>query len=202
MKSYITRRWRCLIQVKSLDENTTVSDNLLADHLLACGNIGKDEKRLIQTVCVNMSDFDMIATALRKQHADTHKRESRSKHEENKPRAYRTSTYSNGTCRPHFRMNPSGRAIKAVVDLEDEDEDLDDDGGDRESDSNECVSVLKENEFESVEDQIKQDVVCAFMLSGWRRGGRVEAGHVEHDWRMDREHAHTHICWALPSWRK
>ena len=76
MKLHMTRRQKGMIRVKSLDENT-VSDN-----------ISKDEKRLTQTVCMNMNDFEMIATASRKQHADIHKRESRSKHEEDRPRAY------------------------------------------------------------------------------------------------------------------
>ena len=56
-----------MIRVTSLDENAAASDNLLADYLLDCSNISKDEKRLIQTVCLNMSDLEMIATALRKQ---------------------------------------------------------------------------------------------------------------------------------------
>ena len=30
-----------------------------------CSNISKDEKRLVQTVCMNMSDFEMIATGFR-----------------------------------------------------------------------------------------------------------------------------------------
>ena len=53
------------------------------------------------------------------------------------------------------------------MDLEEEDEKPDDDGGDSESAFNACVSVLKEDEIESVEDQIEKDVVCAFLSSGW-----------------------------------
>ena len=85
-----------MIRVKSHDENTTVSDNLVADCLLECSNISKDGRRLIPTVCLNMSDFEMIATALRKQHADIHKRESKSKHEESKPPRVRGSCGSGG----------------------------------------------------------------------------------------------------------
>ena len=154
-----------MIRVKSLDENTTVSDPLV-DHVLNCSNNRKDETRLIRTVCLNMIDFEMIATALRKQHADIHKCQSRSKYEEDRPRACRTLTSSNRTSRPHFRTNPSRRAFKATADLEEEDENPDVDGGDSESCSHACVSVLKEIDFESVKDQIEQDVVCAFLSSG------------------------------------
>ena len=108
----------------------------------------------------------MIATALLKQHADIHKRKSKSKYEEDSPRAYRTFT-SEGRSRPRFRTNPSRRPFKAAVDLQEEDENPHDDGGDSESGSYACVSVLKENECESVEDQIEEHVVCAFMSSCW-----------------------------------
>ena len=138
--SYIPRR-RWMIRVKSLDETTTVFDNLMLDCLLDCSNIRNDEKSLIQTVCLNMTDFEMIATALRKQHADSHKSECWSKHEEDRPRTYRIFTSSLGTSRPHFRKNPYSRAIKAAVDLDEEDWSPDDDGGDSESDSYACVSL-------------------------------------------------------------
>ena len=150
-----TRRRRWMVRVR-----------LLADYLLDCNSISRDQMRLIQTMCMNITDVEMIVTASRKQHADIHKRESRSKHEEDRPRAHRTFTSSRSTSRPHFRTNPSRRAFNAAVDME-EDESPDDDGGDSESDSSACVSVLKENEFESVEDQIEQNVVCAFLSSGW-----------------------------------
>ena len=48
------------------------------------------------------------------------------------------------------------------MDLEEEDENPDDGREDSELDSYACVSALKEDEFESVEHQIEQDVVCAF----------------------------------------
>ena len=83
MTSYITRR-------KRWDENTPVSDSLLVDCLLDCSNFSKNAKRLIQTACWKKSDFENTATALRKQHADIHKRDRRSKHEEDKNKAYRT----------------------------------------------------------------------------------------------------------------
>ena len=66
--------------VRSFDENTTESDNLLADDLFDCSNISNDEKRLIQNVCRKKGDFENIVTALRKQ----------------------TFT-SKGASRPHFR---------------------------------------------------------------------------------------------------
>ena len=50
------------------------------------------------------------------------------------------------------RRSVANLHIKAAVDLEEEGENPDDDGGDSEPDSYACVSVLKEAEFESVED--------------------------------------------------
>ena len=50
MTSYITRRQRLRSRVRPFDERTTVSDNFLADYLLDCSNISKNEKILIQTV--------------------------------------------------------------------------------------------------------------------------------------------------------
>ena len=91
------------------DENTTVSDNLVTDYALDCRNIRKDVKKVIEIVYMNLSDFGLIATASRKQHADIHKRESRSKHEEDRPRAYRTFTSSKGTTRH------TSERIKAAV---------------------------------------------------------------------------------------
>ena len=72
--------------------------------------------------------------------------------DEDKNGAYRT-VISKGTCRPQFRANPSRRAFKAVVDLEEEDENPDDDGEYSEFDSYACVAVLKEEEFEFVDEQ-------------------------------------------------
>ena len=53
------------------------------------------------------------------------------------------------------------------MDLEEEDENPDDDGEDSESDFHARDSLLKEDEFVSVEDQIERDVACAFLSSGW-----------------------------------
>ena len=79
----------------------------MADYLLDCSDISKDEKKLIQTVCLDMSDFKTISTSLR--------------------------THARG--RSQTRKQEQER--------------------------------VEEDDFESVEDQIEQDVVCAFLSTGW-----------------------------------
>ena len=66
--------------------------------------------------------------------------------------------------------------------------DDDDDDGNSEADLHACVSVLKENEFALVDDQIEQDVVCAFSSSGWNVEEESRSGKCVHD-ELTRQHA-------------
>ena len=60
--------------------------------------------------------------------------------------------------------------------------------GNSEADPYACVSVLKENVFALVDDQIEQDVVCAFSSSGWNVEEESRSGKCVHD-ELTRQHA-------------
>ena len=53
----------------SLDSNTKVSENILADYLLDRANLTEEHKLMIRTVVGNESDFLKIANALMRQHS-------------------------------------------------------------------------------------------------------------------------------------
>ena len=53
MTSYITRRRRWIQRLQSLDSNTKVSENILADCLLDCSGLSQEQKLMIKTVCGN-----------------------------------------------------------------------------------------------------------------------------------------------------
>eukprot|EP00975_Prorocentrum_lima_P024187 5089484-Prorocentrum_lima.AAC.1 len=76
---YITRRRRWFQRLTSLDGETTVSENILADYLLDCSGLTFEHKLMIRTVCGNRRKFDEIALALRQQHPRVHLRESQSR---------------------------------------------------------------------------------------------------------------------------
>jgi len=170
MSSYIARRRRWFQRLTELDAATKVSENILADYLLDCAGLPPDQKLMIRTVCGNRREFDEVATALRHQHPRIHVLEShRSKDD-------RAATWGNPKARfgrpppaAHHRGNHTPFRKKwAYAAMTEEDAD----DGDREDDLEEelegyaCFSTVAAEEFETIEDQIEQDVVAAFAAAG------------------------------------
>ena len=78
MTSYITRRKRWFARLKSIDDTTNVSENILVDYLMDGAGISHNEKLMIRTVCGTAKDFETVALNLRKHHSRIHMVEKRS----------------------------------------------------------------------------------------------------------------------------
>ena len=175
MTSYITRRKRWFSRLKSIDNNTSVSENILVDYLMDGAGISYQEKLMIRTVCGNDKDFETIALALRKHHARIHLAEKR-RITDNTGRGtkpFQPRKWS--TPRHHTFVRRGQPPRKAFAATEEFGEEQEDDGQEDEQASEEpegedelyaCVTCLQETEYTNVEDQIEQDVVTAFVCAG------------------------------------
>ena len=164
MTSYITRRTRWYARLKSIDPNVSVSENILVDYLMDGAGISQNEKLMIRTVCVNDYKFDAVALVLRKHHARIHLVEKRSRNTSPSAKPFRKwNTPKHNT----FVRRPFKRAYSAVEDPTQEDEEEDEqEEPEGEDELYACVTCLKDDDYENVEDQIEQDVVTCFVCVG------------------------------------
>ena len=79
MTSYITRRKRWYERLKSIDDTTNISENILVDYLMDGAGISHNEKLMIRTVCGTSKDFETVSLNLRKHHCRIHLVEKRTR---------------------------------------------------------------------------------------------------------------------------
>ena len=163
---------------ESLDSDTKVSDNILADYLLDNCGLSETQKLMIRTSVGNRRSFLVISEALRRQHSKVHLCERRQE-KTMEPKAFRSwhrprqGQSSSFTRRPFQR-----RAFNAEMDTDeyddrigDQDEFVDEADGesfdsDRDTGVYRCLTCVGEGECDSVEDQLEQDVVTAYLAAG------------------------------------
>ena len=151
MQSYIARRRRWLQRLHVLDGDTQVSENILADYLLNCSGLTHEQKLMIRTVCGNRRKFEEIASALRQQHPTIQTREHKKTESQ--------SSDSTWQKRRPFQRRPFAKKTAYNAEQDGEQDYDDDDTGDNYF----CYTCAPDEEFESIEDQIEQDIVTAFM---------------------------------------
>ena len=78
MQSYISRRKRWWTRIRELDSSFNVSETLLADYLLDCAGLTRDQRLMILTSTQNVRTQSAIEDALRKQHSRIHESKSSS----------------------------------------------------------------------------------------------------------------------------
>jgi len=104
--------------LKTLDPNTQVSDNILADMLLNGARLDRTEKLMIMTTVNNKKSFELIATALMEQHSKVHIEEASKRTDDAPPRG-------RGRGGPARRWRDRPSAFIASVDDPERREDLD-----------------------------------------------------------------------------
>ena len=173
MQSYISRRKRWWTRIRELDSSFNVSETLLADYLLDCAGLTKDQRLMILTVTGNVRTQSAIEDALRKQHSRTHESEGSSGFT-SRTSAPSTGADWGGRSKGRFGRRSSGnprRKTAFVAEGEEEDDDDDEEDEEEEEEDNQpvcytCVTSGEDQDFENVKDRIEIDVVTAFICAG------------------------------------
>ena len=116
MSAYIARRRRWWTKLKTLDPDTSVSDNILADMLLQGSRLDKTERLMIMATVNNAKDFEKIATALREQHSKIHIEETNRNHGDESGSSRHERGRGGPARRPSWRPRPAAFAGRGEFD--------------------------------------------------------------------------------------
>ena len=174
MSSYIARRRRWITRLKSLDTNTTVSENILADDLLDCA-AQAEQILTVRTASNNESVFDDIAKCLRRQHAEIHLKESRGAQPQDR-QPYKAFRQDRPAWKATNIRHPPKRHTANIAAGEYDDDpprwtqpDAEAEEPEDEEDNvfaYNVVTCTHPEELSTIEEQIEQDIVVAFIAAG------------------------------------